>query len=67
MTIAGKTGTAETGKEKDDRWFVGMGPSDDCSIVVAIILEEAGETVSGGAAGRAQNVLETALEVQGEL
>ncbi len=67
VTIAGKTGTAETGKEKDDRWFVGMGPSDDCSIVVAIILEEAGETVSGGAAGRAQNVLETALEVQGEL
>lgn len=67
VQIAGKTGTAETGKEKDDRWFVGMGPSDDCSIVVAIVLEEAGETVSGGAAGRAQGVLSAALEVQGEL
>lgn len=67
VQIAGKTGTAETGKEKDDRWFVGMGPSDDCSIVVAIVLEEAGETVSGGAAGRAQGVLRAALEVQGEL
>ena len=67
VKIAGKTGTAETGKEKDDRWFVGMGPSDDCSVVVAIILEQAGEDISGGAAGRAQGVLQAALQVQGEL
>ena len=67
IQIAGKTGTAETGKPKDDRWFVGMGPSEDCSVVVAIVLEEAGEDLPGGAAGRAQNVLETALEVQGRL
>lgn len=67
VQIAGKTGTAETGKEKDDRWFVGMGPSDDCSVVVAIVLEEAGESLSGGAAGRAQGVLKAALEVQGDL
>ena len=44
-----------------------MGPSEDCSVVVAIVLEEAGEDLPGGAAGRAQNVLETALEVQGRL
>ncbi len=67
VTIAGKTGTAETGKEKDDRWFVGMGPSDDCHAVVAIVLEEAGEQLSGGAAGRAKGVLEAALSVQGDL
>ena len=67
VQIAGKTGTAETGKEKDDRWFVGMGPSDDCSVVVAVVLEEAGESLSGGAAGRAQGVLRAALEVQGNL
>ena len=67
VQIAGKTGTAETGKPKDDRWFVGMGPSEDCSVVVAIVLEEAGEDLPGGAAGRAQNVLETALEIQGRL
>lgn len=67
VQIAGKTGTAETGKEKDDRWFVGMGPSDDCSVVVAIVLEEAGESLPGGAAGRAQGVLEAALEEQGKL
>ena len=67
VQIAGKTGTAETGKEKDDRWFVGMGPSDDCSVVAAVVLEEAGESLSGGAAGRAQGVLRAALEVQGNL
>ena len=67
VQIAGKTGTAETGQEKDDRWFVGMGPSDDCSVVVAVVLEEAGESLSGGAAGRAQGVLRAALEVQGNL
>lgn len=67
VQIAGKTGTAETGKELDDRWFVGMGPSDDSSVVVAIVLEEAGDKLSGGAAGRAKNVFETALEVQGDL
>ena len=67
VQIAGKTGTAETGKPKDDRWFVGMGPSEDCSVVVAIVLEEAGEDIPGGAAGRAQDVLETSLEVQGML
>ncbi len=67
VEIAGKTGTAETGKKKDDRLFVGMGPSEDCSVVVAIILEEAGDDLAGGAAGRAQNVLETALTIQGDL
>lgn len=67
VEIAGKTGTAETGKKKDDRLFVGMGPSEDCSVVVAIILEEAGSDLPGGAAGRAQNVLKTALKVQGDL
>lgn len=62
VTIAGKTGTAETDKEKDDSWFVGMGPSEDCKVVVAIVLEESG---SGKAAAKAQNVLEVALQTQG--
>lgn len=66
VQIAGKTGTAETGKEVDNSWFVGMGPSENCKVVVAIVLEE-GADLSGGAAGRAQNVLRTALQLQGEL
>lgn len=40
VSIAGKTGTAETGKPKDDTWFVGMGPTSDCKVVVAIVLEQ---------------------------
>ncbi len=63
ITIAGKTGTAETGKPKDDSWFVGMGPSEDCKVVVAIVLEEADVSASS----RAQNVLATALRAQGQL
>ena len=64
VQIAGKTGTSETGKEYDDSWFVGMGPSENCKVVVAIALEQ-GASLDGGAASRAQNVLETALKTQG--
>lgn len=66
VQIAGKTGTSETGKEYDDSWFVGMGPSEDCKVVVAIALEQ-GASLNGEAASRAQNVLETALKTQGSL
>lgn len=65
VQVAGKTGTAETGKANDDSWFVGLAPADNPRVVVAIVLEETGET--GTAAARAQNVLKTALEVQGLL
>ncbi len=66
VQIAGKTGTAETGKEIDNSWFVGMGPADDCKVVVAIVLEE-GADLSGGAASRAKGVLEASLKAQGVL
>jgi peptidoglycan glycosyltransferase len=64
VKLAGKTGTAETGKDKDDSWFVCMGPSDDCDVVVAIVLEQAGE---GEATFAAVPVIEAALQYQGEL
>lgn len=63
VQVAGKTGTAETGKTIDDSWFVGLAPSDNPSVVIAIVIEEGAD--SGGAASKAQNVLKTALEVQG--
>jgi cell division protein FtsW (lipid II flippase)/cell division protein FtsI/penicillin-binding protein 2 len=66
VEIAGKTGTAETGKPVDDSWFVGMGPTDDCKVVVALVLEQ-GATSGTNAATRANNVLSTALKVQGAL
>lgn len=62
-TVAGKTGTAEN-PNGDDSWFVGMAPADDPKVVVSIIIENGG---SGTATEKAQNVLKTALEVQGLL
>ncbi len=64
VTVAGKTGTAEH-NGYNDVWFVGMAPSDSCDVVVALVIEK-GES-SEYAAGLAQNVIKTALEVQGDL
>ena len=63
VQIAGKTGTAEL-DDGNNYWFVGMGPSDDASVVVAICIEK-GE--SGIAASRAKGIFEAALRVQGVL
>ena len=68
VTVAGKTGTAETGKPQDDSWFVGYAPAEDPQVVVAIVLEESATNNSRvNAAGQARDVLETALEVKGAL
>ena len=66
VQVAGKTGTAETGKPQDDSWFVGFAPSGSPSVVVAIVIEQ-GAGTSSDAPAKAQNVLKTALEVQGVL
>lgn len=65
VQVAGKTGTAETGREHDDSWFVGMAPADDPQVVVAIVLEE--DEIEGDGAAKAQNVLKTALQTAGVL
>jgi len=64
VTIAGKTGTAETGQPIDNSWFVGMGPSDNSKVVVAIVLEQ-GAANDSEASIRARGVMETALQEQG--
>jgi cell division protein FtsI/penicillin-binding protein 2/cell division protein FtsW (lipid II flippase) len=64
VDIAGKTGTAETGKAKDNSWFVGMGPADNADVVIAIVCEEADE---GTATEKAHDVLQVALQQQGDL
>lgn len=66
VTIAGKTGTAETGKPIDDSWFVGIGPSENSKVVVAIVLEQ-GAANDSEASGRARTVMETALQEQGAM
>jgi len=66
--VAGKTGTAETGKPLDDSWFVGFAPADDPQVVVAIVLEQAVTQEMGtSASSRASGVIETALQVKGVL
>jgi penicillin-binding protein 2 len=42
-TVAGKTGTAESGREKPHAWFVGYAPADAPRVTIAVLLEEAGE------------------------
>jgi penicillin-binding protein 2 len=51
IAIAGKTGTAQTGRvgERDHAWFVGFAPAEDPKIVVAVFIEH-GE--HGSAAAR---------------
>lgn len=63
VEVAGKTGTAEKA-DGNDSWFVGMAPADNPRVVVSIIIEKGDE---GVATAKAQNVLKTALEVQGLL
>ncbi|SHF36269.1 peptidoglycan glycosyltransferase [Caldanaerobius fijiensis DSM 17918] len=42
IQVAGKTGTAQTGKKEDDAWFVGFAPAENPQIVVAVIVEHGG-------------------------
>ena len=67
-TVAGKTGTAETGKPNDDSWFIGFAPADDPEVAIALVLEEAIDSeYSDNAALKSQNVLQTALQIKGVL
>ena len=42
IPIAGKTGTAENSQGRDHGWFVGYGPFDNPTIVVAVVVEQGG-------------------------
>ena len=68
VSVAGKTGTAETGKPADDSWFVGFAPAEDPQVVVAMVLEEAVTNEYGtNAAARTAPVMQEALSVKGVL
>lgn len=43
IPLAGKTGTAETGRDEPHAWFVGYAPADEPQIVVAVVIEHGGE------------------------
>ncbi len=61
VAVAGKTGTAETGKDAESHaWFIAFAPAESPRVAIAVVLENAG---TGGrvAAPAARTVLETAL------
>jgi len=43
VSVAGKTGTAETGIDEPHAWFAGYAPADDPQIAVAVIVEYGGD------------------------
>jgi penicillin-binding protein 2 len=64
VTIAGKTGTAETGRDTADHaWFAGYVPAEEPRYAICVVLEHAG---SGGLAGGpiARRVVQEMLAVE---
>ncbi len=43
LPVAGKTGTAESGREKPHAWFAGYAPSENPEIAIAVVVEHSGE------------------------
>ncbi|MFC2015689.1 penicillin-binding transpeptidase domain-containing protein [Chloroflexota bacterium] len=43
IAVAGKTGTAESGRENPHAWFAGYVPADNPEIAIAVIVEHSGE------------------------
>jgi peptidoglycan glycosyltransferase len=61
-TVRGKTGTAETNNSRDNSWFIGYVEVAGHTVVVAIVIEEAG---GGVTTPKARGILQTAIEVYG--
>jgi peptidoglycan glycosyltransferase len=65
VSVAGKTGTAQTGNDRPSiAWFVAFAPADDPKVAVAVMIEEAGVAeVSGNslAAPIARAVMQAVL------
>jgi penicillin-binding protein 2 len=43
LSVAGKTGTAESGRQDPHAWFAGYAPADEPEIAIAVIVEHSGE------------------------
>ncbi|WP_222195681.1 peptidoglycan D,D-transpeptidase FtsI family protein [Modestobacter italicus] len=62
VTVAGKTGTAETGTDADDHnWFIGFAPAEDPQIAVAVFVKNGGGTGGDTSAPIARSVIEAHL------
>ncbi|MDU4962260.1 MAG: penicillin-binding protein 2 [Sporomusaceae bacterium] len=63
QTVAGKTGSAETGRNTTHAWFAGYAPAQSPEIALAIFIEDGGEG-SAAAAPVARKVLEAYFRLQ---
>lgn len=62
VRVAGKTGTAETGRDdRNDAWFVGFAPIDNPEIAIAVTISDQSGTGGGVAAPKAKEVMEVLL------
>ncbi|MER3409832.1 MAG: hypothetical protein C4306_06980 [Thermoleophilia bacterium] len=60
--MAGKTGTAETGRaDRNTAWFLAFAPADRPKVAVAVVLENQAGTGGATAAPIARRILETLL------
>ncbi|MGQ0742932.1 MAG: peptidoglycan D,D-transpeptidase FtsI family protein [Acidimicrobiales bacterium] len=66
IAVAGKTGTAQTGRGRSHAWFVAFAPAEAPRVAVAVVLEDVppDRVATGGnlAAPIARSVMEAALE-----
>ena len=71
ISVAGKTGTAQTGFDTPPHtWFVGFAPAENPTVAVAVLVENGGDMGDEATGGKvsapiAKKVMETALAVQG--
>jgi penicillin-binding protein A len=62
VQVAGKTGTAETGRGNlNDAWFIGLAPAIDPKVAVAVVIEDSTGTGGVVAGPIAAEVMRTAL------
>lgn len=62
VRVAGKTGTAETGRpEGNNAWFIGFAPADETRVAVAVVLSDQAATGGQVAAPIAGALMETLL------
>jgi peptidoglycan glycosyltransferase len=66
ISVAGKTGTAQTDPENNDNsWFVGFAPADHPKIAVAVFIRHGGRTGGDISAPIAKQVMQAYLQGQG--
>ncbi|WP_242491876.1 peptidoglycan D,D-transpeptidase FtsI family protein [Miniphocaeibacter massiliensis] len=65
VDVAGKSGTAEIGKDKDstNAWFIATAPAENPTIAVAVVLEDSGDSGGEVAAPIARKIIKRSLEL----